>query len=131
MSIHVAVGVIINEQEQVLIAQRPSDKHLGGKWEFPGGKVEDNENSQQALHRELLEELGIKIISVTHLIDITHEYHDDEHGSKQVFLDVYEVRSWQGVPSGREGQATRWIEKQELPAQDFPAANAKIISKLI
>lgn len=121
--IHVVVGVIINKNNKVLITKRASHQHQGGKWEFPGGKVENVETSQEALRRELQEELGITIKSATHITDIIHQYTD-----KKVLLDVYEVKDWSGEAVGREGQPLRWVEKAELEQYEFPQANAKIIS---
>ena len=127
--IHVAVGVIINKDDQILIAKRASHQHQGDKWEFPGGKVEDNESAQQALRRELKEELDIEIQSPGHLIDITHKY-TDENSEKIVKLAVYEVREWSGEAVGKEGQPLRWVERSELAQYDFPKANAEILSSL-
>lgn len=121
--IHVAVGIIINKNNQVLIAKRASHQHQGDKWEFPGGKVEDNESSQEALQRELKEELGVIIQSPQYLFEIKHKYED-----KEVVLDIYEVRKWLGEAVGREGQPLRWVKKSELEQYEFPAANAEILS---
>ena len=131
MIIHVAVGVIINQKDQILLSRRSADQHQGNKWEFPGGKVEENENSQQALLREIKEELGIEVQSARQITDIIHIYEaDDPKDSKKVLLDVYEVREWVGEPEGLEGQPTRWVEREELTQLEFPAANKKIIDIL-
>jgi len=124
--INVAVGVIINNKNQVLIAKRASHQHQGNKWEFPGGKVENTETSQQALQRELKEELGIEIQSSHHLIDITHKYSDGDV-EKNVILNVYKVKNWLGEAVGREGQPLRWVDKTELNQYEFPVANAEIL----
>jgi len=129
-AIHVAVGVIINSDNQVLIAKRAAHQHQGNKWEFPGGKLENSETVQQALQRELKEELGIEIQSATHLIKIIHKYSDKKADDKTVLLDVYEVKDWRGEAQGREGQAIRWVEKSALNQYEFPAANAEILSTL-
>ncbi len=123
--VHVVVGIIINKDDQILIAKRASHQHQGDKWEFPGGKVEEGETPQQALQRELKEELGIDIKSANQLIEIKHQYSD-----KAVLLDVYEVRKWQGEAVGREGQPLRWVDRSDLKLYDFPAANAEILSSL-
>ncbi len=128
--VHVAVGVIINKNNQVLIAKRGSHQHQGDKWEFPGGKVDDAETSQQALGRELLEELNIEIQSAIHITDIIHTYTDENQGSKTVSLDVFEVRDWLGEAVGQEGQPIRWVEMSELGQYEFPDANAKILSRI-
>jgi len=123
--VHVVVGVIINHKNQVLIAKRASHQHQGDKWEFPGGKIENDESSQEALKRELKEELGIEVQSASHLIDISHKYVD-----QTVRLEVFEVRDWQGDAEGREGQPLRWVDKSTLNQYEFPAANAEILSAL-
>lgn len=123
--VHVVVAVITNQDDQVLIAKRATHQHQGDKWEFPGGKVESNENSQEALHREIDEELGIQIESAEFMLDITHQYDD-----KKVLLDIYQVRQWTGQPSGKEGQPIRWVAKGDLNQYTFPDANAEIIALL-
>ncbi len=124
-AVHVVVAVIINQDDQILITKRASHQHQGNKWEFPGGKVEKGENPQQALQRELKEELGIDIQSVKNLIEINHIYPD-----KTVYLDVYEIREWHGEAMGCEGQPLRWVEKSTLDQYEFPKANTEILTRL-
>lgn len=123
--IHVVVGIIVNKDNQVLIAKRASHQHQGDKWEFPGGKVEKAETPQEALQRELKEELGIDIQSAQKITEINHKYTD-----KTVLLDVYQVTGWQGEATGREGQPLLWVERSALNQYEFPAANAEILSSL-
>lgn len=131
MLIHVAVAVIINDDDTILISRRAADKHQGNKWEFPGGKVKDNENSQEALRREIMEELGIELQSAIQMTDILHEYSENDGASKtKVLLDVYEVREWLGEPKGVEGQPILWVKRSELAQYDFPDANKEIIALL-
>lgn len=120
--VHVAVGVIYDAQGRILIARRPDHVAQGGVWEFPGGKVDAHETVIAALHRELHEELGIEIKQTQPLIQIQHDY-----GDQQVWLDVYEVLMFHGELHGREGQPIRWVSKEELSAYDFPAANLPIV----
>lgn len=120
--VHVAVGVIKNQQGQVLISKRKKHVHQGDLWEFPGGKVEGGENVQQALTRELLEELGIQITHSTPLIKINHDY-----GDKVVFLDVYSIDYFSGHASGKEQQKIKWVNLEELYLYHFPEANKPII----
>jgi len=124
---HVAVGVIRNSSGEVLLARRPDHVHQGGLWEFPGGKVEAGESLQQALARELKEELGIEIDNFRPLIQVRHEYAD-----KNVLLDVCEVREFRGEPRGNEGQPLRWVAVNALgePYYPLPAANAPILKAL-
>jgi 8-oxo-dGTP diphosphatase len=123
--VHVAVGVILNKDGQVLIAKRPDDAHQGGLWEFPGGKVEQGEALFDALKRELHEELAIQIIASESLIKITHDY-----GDKKVCLDVHKVTEFSGEPQGNEGQPIRWVRAQDLFQYDFPAANRPIVTAI-
>ncbi len=120
--LHVAVGVINNSAGQVLISKRGDGVHQGGLWEFPGGKVESGESVQQALQRELEEELGIQVNKSVPLIKISHQYSD-----LSVLLDVWRVTEFSGQASGREGQAIKWVSGQQLAKYDFPGANIPII----
>ena len=123
--IHVVAGVLRDKQGNILLAQRPVDKHLGGLWEFPGGKCEANESAVDALSRELHEELGITKIHSRHLIQVRHDY-----GDKKIFLDVYLVTDWQGEPVGKEGQPLAWGSLKEMERYDMPAADEPIIKAL-
>jgi len=124
--LHVAVGVIVDEDDKILIALRAQESHQGGLWEFPGGKVEPGESVRDGLARELFEELGIKIGTVSPLLEIHHDY-----GDKAVFLDVWMVRGFQGVAEGREGQPLQWVKPSDLFDIEFPAANAPIVEAVI
>lgn len=124
-AIHVVAGVLRNNVGEILITQRLPHAHQGGKWEFPGGKLEPNEEPGQALRRELEEELGIHVQSIEPRIQIRHDYQD-----KRVFLDVYDVTSYNGQPRGRENQALRWLKLTELDQFEYPAANYPVIVSL-
>jgi 8-oxo-dGTP diphosphatase len=124
-TVHVAVGVLLNDNHEVLIAMRPAESHQGGLWEFPGGKVEEGESVEYALNREFKEELGISVQACTPLIQIRHEYSD-----KLVMLDVWLIEKFSGIPQGREGQAIEWRALSKLRAVDFPKANERIIREL-
>jgi len=120
------VGVVLNAEQQVLVAKRAPHLHQGGLWEFPGGKLEPGETVQQALRRELLEELAITVEAAEPLLRVEHDYAD-----KQVVLDVWLVKGFSGTPLGCQGQAIQWSGVAELQASDFPAANAAIIERLV
>lgn len=123
--VHVAVAVIKNKNEQYLIAKRSENVHQGGLWEFPGGKIENNETVLEALKRELFEELGITLIQATPLIQIPHDY-----GDKSVLLDVWCVDEFTGSAFGKEGQEICWVNASDFSTYDFPAANVPIITAI-
>lgn len=124
--LHVAVGVIADQSGRVLIARRPQHVHQGGLWEFPGGKVEAGESVVEALHRELDEELGVRMLHARPLIKIKHCYPD-----RVVLLDVWRIDDFAGQAWGREGQDVRWVDPAELIEYDFPEANRPIISAAV
>lgn len=121
--IHVAAAVIRGADGRILIARRPDDKHQGGLWEFPGGKVEADESVEQALARELDEELGIRPSAARPLLQVRHDYPD-----KQVLLDVWDVSAFTGEPHGAEGQPLAWVAPDRLGDYQFPAANRPIVA---
>lgn len=121
--LHVAVGVVRNDKGEVLLTRRPQHVHQGGLWEFPGGKVEDNEDVCQALKRELAEELGIEVKKARPLIRVPHHYND-----KSVLLDVWGITDFEGRVYGREGQPFAWVPVNHLVHYSFPAANKPIIT---
>lgn len=120
--IHVVAAVIRGRDGKVLLAKRPAHLHQGNKWEFPGGKVEAGEAAEQALGRELREELGITPVVSRPLIQVLHHYPD-----KSVFLDVWEVVAFSGQPTGREGQRVEWVALSALADYEFPEANVPIV----
>ncbi len=123
--LHVAVGVIKNSEGQVLLSKRRDDAHQGGLWEFPGGKVELGETTEQALQRELKEELGIQVTRSKPLIKINHHYRE-----LSVCLDVRLVENHAGSAASLEGQPISWVMPNDLAQYDFPAANLPIITAL-
>lgn len=123
--VRVAVGVLRDRDGRVLVALRPSHKHQGDLWEFPGGKVEAGESSEAALQREIFEELGVVVHHSEPLITIPFIYPE-----KQVSLEVREITAFDGEPYGREGQAVRWVPLKELDSYAFPPANAPIINAI-
>lgn len=127
-SVDVAVGVVLDDAGQVLLARRPDALHQGGKLEFPGGKIEPGESLAHAMQREFLEEVNLELHVPNDLAPwqvIEHDY-----GDKQVRLMIALVTSYSGTPSGNEGQDVFWQPVAELNAADFPAANVAIIDKL-
>ncbi|WP_010561655.1 8-oxo-dGTP diphosphatase MutT [Pseudoalteromonas spongiae] len=122
--VHVAVGVI-KKDDLIFIAKRHELQHQGGKWEFPGGKVEAGETVTQALARELNEEIGIDVQSSTPFLEIHHDYPD-----KSVHLDIHLVEEFDGQARHLEGQDHKWVAISDLNNYEFPAANVVIIEKL-
>ncbi|WP_353399305.1 NUDIX domain-containing protein [Hydrogenophaga sp. 5NK40-0174] len=110
--VEVAVGVLIDEQGRFLLTTRPEGKVYAGYWEFPGGKVERGETVEQALRRELLEELGVSITAAAPWRD---SYVDYPHAL--VHLNFCKVRAWSGSLQMREGQSFSW---QVLPVTCEP-----------
>ena len=124
-SIHVAVGVIVNDRDEVLVAYRSENKDQGGLWEFPGGKKEKDETIESALEREFLEEIGIQLESYSPMLKIKHDYKE-----YSVILDVWMITEYSKIPVGAEGQTVEWRKVQSLNFKDFPEANKKIIRLL-
>lgn len=124
-TVHVAVAVIRDDHGRVLIARRPNDKHMGGYWEFPGGKVENNESVFEALLREIQEEVNLTIAVGKPLIQIPWQY-----PKKRVLLDVFECPVVSGEARGCEDQEIKWLHVDELGTYAFPPANKGIFNAL-
>lgn len=124
--LQVAVGIIRNTERKIFLAQRAASSYMANKWEFPGGKIEQDESAEQALKRELMEETGIEVTSASAIGLADHSYED-----LRVTLHFFLVEGWNGEPYGREGQPQRWVEQQDLVAEEFPPANHELISRLV
>ncbi len=124
--VHVAVAAIVNDKDEVLVSQRKQDSHLGGYWEFPGGKLEPGETFESALCRELKEELDIVPLSRRPLIRTRYHYPE-----KSVLLEVWKVESFTGNPRGIEGQQIEWRTLNSLEHKHFPSADIPIINSLL
>lgn len=125
--IHIAAGVILNsDQTKVFITQRAPKAHKGGLWEFPGGKVEDGETAQQAVIRELDEEVGIVVTASEILMSLEHDYSD-----KALTFDFFIINGFDGEPFGKEGQPGRWVMISQLPNYEFPEANHPVLQKVL
>ena len=125
-TISVALG-IVRRDNQVLVGWREQNLHQGGCWEFPGGKVQAGETSQQAVVRELKEELGLVIneADINPLIEFEWYYEKQRY-----FFSVYTINNWRGEPSDHFYHCLRWQTASELKASDFPPANSVIIKAL-
>ena len=118
-------AALIFHHGKLLITQRHARAHLGGLWEFPGGKREADETFEQCLIREILEELGVEI-SVGELFEeIAHDYPE-----KSVHLKFFVCQLLSGEPQPLDCAALKWISKAELTEHQFPAADAQLLEKL-
>ncbi len=123
---HVVAAGVIDAAAHVLIAQRPPGKHLAGRWEFPGGKLEPGEERRSGLARELREELGITLSGPPRpLIRVRHTY---DYG--EVLIDMWVVRQYSGEPRGLEGQALRRCTLDELEFVELLPADGPIVAAL-
>ncbi|HUY69290.1 MAG TPA: (deoxy)nucleoside triphosphate pyrophosphohydrolase [Alphaproteobacteria bacterium] len=123
----VAAAALIDGGGRVLLAQRPPGKSMAGLWEFPGGKVKDNETPEAALVRELREELGIET-SVGCLLPLTFASHP--YADFHLLMPVFACRVWQGTPCAKEGQNLVWAAKGELRDYEMPPADTPLIPLL-
>lgn len=124
--IHVAAAVITDVRGRILLARRTDGRDLAGLWEFPGGKREPGESPEQALVRELQEELGITVQVGPPLISVPQQYPD-----KRLCLDVRQVNAWQGIPRGVEGQALAWVAPEKLTRYPMPPADRPVVAALL
>ena len=123
-TILVSAVALIDTDGRVLLAQRPEGKSMAGLWEFPGGKVESGETPEAALIRELEEELGICTWQSC-LAPLTFASHAYEYF--HLLMPLFACRKWQGVPQPQEGQALKWVRKQDLRSYSMPVADLPLI----
>ena len=123
----VAACALVDTDGRVLIAQRPAGKLMAGLWEFPGGKVEDDEAPEQSLIRELKEELGI-VIQENCLAPLTFASH--AYPYFHLLMPLYVCRRWEGFVSPQEGQQLKWVKPNELRNYPMPPADEPLISHL-
>ena len=124
-AVEVAAGLVFRDGK-LLITQRHPKAHLGGLWEFPGGKRHDGETFEQCIARELREELGIEV-QVEELFErITHEYPE-----KIVHLEFFLCRLIRGEPQPLGCSALAWVRAGELGHYEFPAADARLLRRLL
>lgn len=123
--VHVVAGVIRDVRGRILLARRTLGRDLAGCWEFPGGKVEAGETPQQALRRELQEELGIEAVVGSPIIAVP------QHAPKALTLDVYEIKSYRNAPRGLDGQALAWAPREKLAQYRMPPADGPVVAALL
>ena len=121
----IGVGVILNERGEVLIDRRPAKGLMGGLWEFPGGKIEQNETVSACIKREILEELAIEVEVGEHLITVDHTYSEF---SLTLIAHLCHYRG--GEPQTIACEEIRWVTLTQIDQFRFPQANNKIIAAL-
>jgi 8-oxo-dGTP diphosphatase len=123
----VAACALVDPDGRVLVAQRPDGKHMAGLWEFPGGKVEEDESPEDALIRELSEELGI-VVKADCLAPFTFASH--AYPDFHLLMPLYVCRRWQGTVTAREHRALRWVMPRALSELAMPPADLPLIPML-
>jgi len=121
----VVVAAVIERDGRFLVARRPKGTHLAGYWEFPGGKVQDGETQEDALQREMAEELNTGTVQARKIFHTAHSYPE-----RVVELHFYRAELT-GEPRPMLGQELRWITREEFGALDFPPADAALIDGLV
>ena len=123
----VVACALIDADGRVLIAQRPASKEMAGLWEFPGGKVEEGERPEQALVRELREELGIEVKEDC-LAPFTFASY--AYPAFHLLMPLYVCRKWEGQPCAQEHQALKWVHPGNLGAWPMPPADRPLVPML-
>ena len=123
--LHVAAGILHDSAGRVLITERLCDGPFDGLWEFPGGKISGDESADEALRRELEEELGIEITDLHPFMELHHEYPD-----RIVDLEFFLVSAWNGEPRGLEGQGVRWLPAAQLDPVELLPADAPVVAAI-
>ncbi|MEK4138107.1 MULTISPECIES: (deoxy)nucleoside triphosphate pyrophosphohydrolase [Kurthia] len=123
--VHVVGAVMVNDEEKIFCAQRSKKMSLPGLWEFPGGKIEDGETKQQALIREIQEELACSIEVYEQIEDTTYEYE-----TFVVRLETFKAKILKGEPVLQEHQASKWIAVEELDQLNWAAADVPAVKKI-
>ena len=122
--IYVSAVALVDKDGRVLIAQRPEGKPMPGLWEFPGGKIEAGETPEQALIRELYEELRINTVESC-LAPIGFASHS--YPSFHLVMLLFACRKWNGSPQPVEGSTLKWVRPKQLRNYPMPAADTPLI----
>lgn len=123
----VAAVALVNERGEVLLAQRPEGKSMAGLWEFPGGKVQEGENPEFALMRELEEELGIETRECCYSpIGFASHAYDNFH----LLMPLFVCRVWRGEIKPMEGQNFAWVKPQDMYDYPMPEADIPLIYQI-
>jgi len=124
--LRVVAGLIEGDHGVLLACRRPEGKHLAGKWEFPGGKIEAGESPSEALIRELQEELGVKVVTGDTLSAVVHDY-----GRGPIELIPLRCRIVEGTPTPHEHSELRWCTTNELAELDLAEADLPILAEWV
>jgi len=122
----VSVGIIKNSRDQILISNRKNNKIFNDHWEFPGGKLKGEESSDEALGRELNEELGIAPIEFFHIDNIKYHYTD-----YTIELIPFVIKQYSGVITSKEGQGLKWVSIEQLSQIKIIPASKPVIEYLL
>ena len=123
----VSAVALVDIDGRVLLSQRPEGKPMAGLWEFPGGKVEEQETPETALIRELKEELGISTSgSCLAPLTFTSHTYDNFH----LLMPLFVCRKWEGTPRPNESQNLEWVFPKDMKNYKMPAADTPIVSIL-
>ena len=124
--IFVVAGILINHDKSILLAQRSAEKSFPLQWEFPGGKIDEGENSESALRRELFEEINIEVDKMKFFDSVIHEYE-----FFRANIEFFLVNEWSGNLLNKEGQNLHWTKPNDLRGLKILDADVPVISKLI
>lgn len=120
------VAALMRRQGKVLVGKRPEGSSLAGRWEFPGGKIELDESPEEALGRELREELGVEAEIGPLKFAATHTY-----GKTGILFLFYEVKYWKGQIKTQQHMDLKWVAPKELRELELPEANSKFLAKIM
>ena len=123
----VVAAALVDSDGRVLIAQRPEGKSMAGLWEFPGGKIEADERPEDALIRELKEELGI---AVKEACLATFTFASHTYGAFHLLMPLYVCRRWEGTPQPHHHAALKWVRPKDMKDYPMPAADVPLIPML-
>ena len=121
----VAAGILCDASGRILVAERLGDGPFHGMWEFPGGKIGADETAPEALARELAVVLGIEVTVCAPFMNLRHEYDD-----RTVTIEFFIVSAWNSEPVGREGQALRWVKRDQLDSVALLPADEPVVEAL-
>jgi 8-oxo-dGTP diphosphatase len=125
--LHVVAAALTTKDGRILVQKRPEGRAMAGLWEFPGGKLDPAETPEEALIRELNEELGIGV-EACDLVPCT--FASEDLDGKRLVLLLYRCRKWSGEPMPLDGQEIRWVDTEAMKLLQMPPADAPFIAFL-